>query len=210
LASAQEPVDPGFTRPANVTGDIPRRIPAKRTDPKFPRPIYECGGSEVVASSPDADIGVTYRGTPVDRVTRSVIRLKNFGPTTISDRDVRSPVTVDFGEASLLGEPTVLMSSPGRATPTIDPDGAGRVVARFEYLEPHDEVVFGVLHTGVDERPESVTGRIEHVTHGIEDRTETQLRHVLASVGSTGFAFGVASAVLAAGIVQLASLIFDR
>ena len=119
------------------------------------------------------DVEVRYRGTPVPRLTSSMVWVWNAGKKTVRGSDIvaHDPLRLHFGGEVLNVRIITVTREVLRITANISEEEAkkGMVCWGFEFLDPGDGGVLEVLHNGSAEAPK-YTGTIIGLPEGLRYR----------------------------------------
>ena len=108
------------------------------------------------------EVEVRYRGTPVPRLTSSIVWIWNAGNKTVKGSEIvaHDPLRLRFGGEILAVRIRKVTREVLRITAnTSEEEEMGMVCWDFEFLDPGDGGVLEVLHSGSTEAPKS-TGTI--------------------------------------------------
>ena len=114
---------------------------------------------------------VQYRGTPVPRITSSIVWIWNAGKKTVRGSDIveRDPLQLRFGGEVLNVRTRTVSREVVKFAVAVPADSSKEarknVCVDFEFLDPDDGGVIEVLHTGSDEMPQ-FTGTIVGLPKG--------------------------------------------
>jgi hypothetical protein len=118
------------------------------------RPVYKVRSLRLIGvpnSKLAQDVQVKFRGTPVDRLTKTQIVFWNSGNLILRGSDIvqSEPLRFDFPNGSTVVDVGISRYSraANNCTAGIDPLRPNSVLFLFDYLDPNDGVVIAILHT---------------------------------------------------------------
>lgn len=118
------------------------------------------------------DIEILYKGTKVDRLTKTIIVFWNNGTETIDGKDVvpTDPITFSFSDGEKIISQKIVKSTREVNNPKVStPVGADNsAVIEFDFLDPNDGFTIEFLHTDTKRYP-NYSGTIKGVPSGIYD-----------------------------------------
>lgn len=118
------------------------------------------------------DIEILYKGTKVDRLTKTIIVFWNNGTETIDGKDVvlTDPITFSFSDGQKIISQQIIKTSREVNNPKVStPVGAeNSAVIEFDFLDPNDGFAIEFLHTDTKRYPD-YSGTIKGVPSGIYD-----------------------------------------
>lgn len=141
-----------------------------------PRPSIQKHSMRIVGKEDSEiadDLDIRFRGTKVDRLSRTLIMFWNAGYQTINGSDVVTddPIRFQFSERATILSAKIAARTRNVNNVTIQKRSAEENVAllSFEFLDTNDGVTIEFLHTDAKPFP-LIAGTIKGVPSGIVDR----------------------------------------
>lgn len=118
------------------------------------------------------DIEILYKGTKVNRLTKTIIVFWNNGTETIDGKDVvvTDPISFSFSDDEKIISQKIIRNTRNVNNPKLStPVGiVNSAILNFDFLDPNDGVTIEFLHTDTKRYPK-VSGTIKGVPSGIYD-----------------------------------------
>lgn len=153
-----------------VLGIFSYKISKSRGRPTIQKHSLRIIGKEDTEVSEDLEI--LYKGTKVERLTKTTIVFWNDGTETINGSDVVNSDKISFcfseGERILSSKIISLTREVNNASLIKDQEHGNIVSLAFDFFDPNDGVTIELLHTDKERYP-SITGTIKGVPDGIYD-----------------------------------------
>lgn len=127
---------------------------------RLPRVLWAANGNVVVDPGNEGAIEIRFFGEPVERVVRTQVTIWNAGYGTLRSDDIprKDPLRVVMSEADVLA---VRAEGPTLANEVScqPPDETGSIPISLAYLDPGQQILVDVTHTG-DRRGAHVEGSV--------------------------------------------------
>ena len=118
------------------------------------------------------EVEIYFAGKKVQRLTKTVLAIWNYGSSTTHGSSVvdDDPVRFVFPQTALVLKPRVIATTrkANKLTARLRPDSPNEVICEFDYLDAKDGGVIEVLHTG-ENGTATVLGAVRGIPTGLED-----------------------------------------
>lgn len=174
------------------------------------RGYHLIGGPEALLPG---EVTISFKDTPVPRLTSAVIVFWNAGRATIRGADIveSDPIRIIFPEGTHLLRDGVTSATRSvvAAKTNVSERSPNELFVSFDFLDPGDGLVIEVLHTG-EERFPAMAGTVRGMPKGIRDWgaiVRERRMKIRMAPGVTELAFNSRAFFLAVFVSSLAALL---